>query len=179
MPPPVDGSSVGCQAVWSISHYRGYCSRESTVRPPHPCGLSCGAPLLGRRPPPGLCAGTPVIRCFHNSGRRLLWSPMQPGQARTSGLGVPLLPLARWVGWVAPVRPTVGVGGVVPCPFVALGACACAVSWPTWGLFTGVCAVCGARVLLVVLSLFLPPPNFLFFFSVFVLFCRAFFFLFF
>ena len=24
--------------------------------------------------------------------------PMQPGRARTSGLGVPLLPLARWVG---------------------------------------------------------------------------------
>ena len=34
---------------------------------------------------------------------------MQPGRARTSGLGVPLLPLARWVGWVAPVRPTHGV----------------------------------------------------------------------
>ena len=216
---------------------------------------------------------------------------MQPGRARPSGLGVPLLLLARWVGWVAPVRPTHGVLVLscpssalrvcgVPChlapvhrcarsvrcvvsavssatwllfssalawcvallvrcpgplgscspvcprglsrcvcgvlgylapfhrcarsvccavcgvswatwllftsvparcaalcvrcpgpfgscspvcqavlsrPFVVLGACACAVSWPTWHLFTRVRAVCGARVLLVVLSLF-PPP---------------------
>ena len=37
----------GCPAVWSISHHKGYCSRLSTVRPPHPCGLSCGATLLG------------------------------------------------------------------------------------------------------------------------------------
>ena len=41
----------------SISHHKGYCSRLSTVRPPHPCGLSCGAAPLGRRPPPGLCTG--------------------------------------------------------------------------------------------------------------------------
>ena len=27
----------GCPAVWSISHHKGYCSRLSTVRPPHPC----------------------------------------------------------------------------------------------------------------------------------------------
>ena len=30
--------------------------------------LELRAPLLGRRPPPGLCAGTPVISCFHGSG---------------------------------------------------------------------------------------------------------------
>ena len=102
-------SSGGCQAVWSISHHKGYCSRQSMVQPPHPCGSSCGTPLLGRRPPPWLCAGTPVISCFHGSGRRLPWSPIQPGQARTSGLGVPLLLLARWVGWVAIVCPTPGV----------------------------------------------------------------------
>ena len=40
-----------------------YCSCKSTVLPPHPRGLSCRAPLLGKRPPPGLCAGTPVISC--------------------------------------------------------------------------------------------------------------------
>ena len=39
---------------------------------------------------------------------------------------------------------------VVSRPFVVLGACACAVSWPTWRLFTGVRAVCGSRVPLVV-----------------------------
>ena len=45
---------------------------------------------------------------------------------------------------------------VVSRSFVALGARACAVSWPSWRLFTGVRAVCGAPVPLVVVSLFLP-----------------------
>ena len=49
---------------------------------------------------------------------------------------------------------------VVSRPFVVLGACACAVSWPRWHLFTGVRAQCGGRVPLVVLSLFLPPSFF-------------------
>ena len=54
---------------------------------------------------------------------------------------------------------------VVSRHFVALGACACAVSWPSWLLFTGVRAVCGAPVPLVVVLLFLPPYfSFLFFF---------------
>ena len=44
---------------------------------------------------------------------------------------------------------------------VALGVRACAVSWPSWRPFTGVRAVCGARVPLVVVSLF-PPPEFFF-----------------
>ena len=85
---------------------------------------------------------------------------MQPGRARTSGLGVPLLPLARWVGWVAPVRPTHGAL-VLSCPSAALRVCsvlghlapvhrcarvvccvASAVSWATWLLFTGVLARC-------------------------------------
>ena len=85
---------------------------------------------------------------------------MQPGRARTSGLGVPLLPLARWVGWVAPVRPTHGVL-VLSCPSAALRVCsvlgrwapvhrcarvvccgASAVSLASWLLFTGVLARC-------------------------------------
>ena len=121
---------------------------------------------------------------------------MQPGRARTSGLGVPLLPLVRWVGWVAPVRPTHGVL-VLSCLSAALRVCsvlgclapvhlcprgllccvcgvlghlapvhrcarsvccgACAVSLATWLPFTGVRAVCGARVPWLVVSLFLPP----------------------
>ena len=95
---------------------------------------------------------------------------MQPGRARTSGLGVPLLPLAQWVGWVAPVRPTHGVL-VFSCPTAALRVCsvlgrlapvhrcartvccvASAVSWATWLLFTGVLARC------VVLRLRCPGP---------------------
>ena len=91
---------------------------------------------------------------------------MQPGRARTSGRGVPLLPLARWVGWVAPVCPTHGVL-VLSCPSAALRVCsvlghlapvhrcarsvccfACAVSWASWLLLTlcplsVLCCVCG------------------------------------
>ena len=95
---------------------------------------------------------------------------MQPGRARTSGLGVPLLPLARWVGWVAPVPPTHGVL-VLSCPSAALRVCsvlarlapvhrcaravccvASAVSWATWLLFTGVLPQC------VVLRVRCPGP---------------------
>ena len=91
---------------------------------------------------------------------------MQPGRAPTSSLGVPLLPLARWVGWVAPVCQTHEV--LVPsCPPAALRVCGvlghlaplhrcarsvccvgCAVSWANWLLFTGVparCVVLGVR----------------------------------
>ena len=95
---------------------------------------------------------------------------MQPGRARTSGLGVPLLPLARWVGWVAPVCPTHGVL-VLSCPSAALRVCsvlgrwapvhrfaravccvASVVSWATWLPFTGVLARC------VVLHVRCPGP---------------------
>ena len=144
MPPPFGGSYGGCPAVWSISHHRGHCSRGSTVRPPHPCGSSCGAPLLGRRPPPGLCTGSPVSGCFHGSRWRLPWAPMQSSRARNSGLGVPPLLLARWVGWVAPLRPTHGVWFVVTRFSVALDTHVCAVSWSTWLLFNGVLVRCVA-----------------------------------
>ena len=166
MPPPLGGSSRGCPAVWSICHHKGYCSRLSTVSPPHTCGLSCGATPIGRRPPPGLCTGSPVTGCFHGPRWRLPWSPMQPGRARTGGLGVPYLPLARWVGCVAAVRPTHGVL-VLSCHSAALRVCgvlchlapvhwcagvvccvASAVSWANWLLFTGAparCVVLGVR----------------------------------
>ena len=95
---------------------------------------------------------------------------MQPGRARTNSLGVPLLPLARWVGWVAPVCPTHGVL-VLSCPSAALRVCGvlglpapvhrcalsvccvgCAVSWASRLLFTGVPARC------VVLRVRCPGP---------------------
>ena len=95
---------------------------------------------------------------------------MQPGRARISGLGVPLLPVARCVGWVAPVRPTHGVF-VLSCPLAGLRVCgvlgrlapvhrcarmvccvACAVSWATWLPFTGAPAGC------VVLRVRCPGP---------------------
>ena len=72
------------------------------------------------------------------------------------------MPLARWVGWVAPVRPTHGVL-VLSCPSAALQVCsvlgslapvhrcvravccvASAVFWAIWLLFTGVLARCVA-----------------------------------
>ena len=67
---------------------------------------------------------------------------MQPGRAPTSGLGVPPPLLARSVGWVAPMSPTLGVWLVVARPSVALGAHVCAVSWATWLLYIGVPARC-------------------------------------
>ena len=95
---------------------------------------------------------------------------MQPGRARTNSLGVPLLPLARWVGWVAPVCPTHGVL-VLSCPSAAVRVCGvlglpapvhrcarsvccvgCAVSWASRLLFTGVPARC------VVLRVRCPGP---------------------
>ena len=76
--------------------------------------------------------------------------------------GVPLLPLAPWVRWVAPVRPTHGVLAL-SCPSPALLVCsvlgrlapvhrcaravccvASAVSWAIWLLLTGVLAGCAA-----------------------------------
>ena len=86
---------------------------------------------------------------------------MQPGRAQTSGLGVPLLPLAWLVGWVAPVRATHGVLVLscppaalrvrgVPGPLAPVHRCArvvccvaSAVSWATWLLFTCASARCG------------------------------------
>ena len=112
------------------------------VRPPHACGSSCGALLLGRRPPPGLCAGSPVTSCCLKLGRRLPWFPMQPGRAPTSGHGVPLLLLAWRVGLVVPVRPTLGMWFVVLCPAAALGAYTRAVSGASGRLFTGACIPC-------------------------------------
>ena len=64
---------------------------------------------------------------------------MQPGRARTSGLGVPPLLLARWVGRVAPVCPP-HVVLVLSCPSAALRVHVCALPWATWLLFTGVSA---------------------------------------
>ena len=60
------------------------------------------------------------------------------------------------------------LGRLAPVHRCARSVCcvACAVSWATGLLFTGVRAVCGARVPWVVVSLFLPP-QFSFFFLVF------------
>ena len=112
---------VGSHAPSSERQFWGLPSRMEYLSPqgvllPRVYGTTASPPWLDLRGPAAWqgtpswgCARTPVISCFHGSGRRLPWSSMQPGRARTSGLGVPLLRLARWVGWVAPVRPTLGV----------------------------------------------------------------------
>ena len=110
----------GCLPVWSISHHRGYSSRESTAQSPQPCGSSCQAPLLHRRTPPGLCAGSLVTAWRRGSGLRIPWSPMQPDRDGPVALEYLLL-LARWGGWVTPGGPTLGVLLVVPSPSAALG----------------------------------------------------------
>ena len=53
------------------------------------------------------------------------------------------------------------LGHLAPVHRCARSPCcvACAVSWATWLPFTGVRAVCGARVSLVAVSLFLPPRS--------------------
>ena len=78
---------------------------------------------------------------------------MQPDRAGTSGLGVPLLPLARWVGWVA-LRVCSVLGRLAPVHRCARAVCcvASAVSRATWLLFTGVLARC------VVLRVRCPGP---------------------
>ena len=68
---------------------------------------------------------------------------MQTSRAWTSCLGVPLLPLARAVGWVAPVRPTLGLWFAAPCPPVALGAYAVTWSCLSTGARTLLCSVRG------------------------------------
>ena len=95
---------------------------------------------------------------------------MQPGRVGTSGLRVPLPPLARWAGRVAPVCPTHGVL-VLSCPSAALRVrgvpghlapvhrcaplvwcVACAASWAPLLPFTGVPTGC------VVLCVRCPEP---------------------
>ena len=51
---------------------------------------------------------------------------MRPGRARTICFGVLPQPLARWIGCVAPMCPTLGKWTLASCPFAALAACVCA-----------------------------------------------------
>ena len=111
---------------------------------------------------------TPSWTVYRLACHRLLpWLPVTFAMVPDA---VPLLPLARWVGWVAPVRPTHGVL-VLSCPSAALRVCSVlgrlapvhrsaravccvvsALSWATWLLFTGVLARC------VVLRVRCPGP---------------------
>ena len=106
--------------------------------------------------------------------------PMQPGRALTSGLGVPLLPLAHWAAgspqcvrpWrcrplhPVPLLPSVRVCAVSPPTWRLLtrarALCvSCTMSAATLLLFTGARAVYGMRVLVVIWPHLPPPPFFL------------------
>ena len=119
---------------------KGYCSRLSTVRPPHPCGLSCGATLL---------AGDPLLDCV--PARLSPVASMAPGdvchgpRCSLAGLGPVALEYrsCHWPGGSAGSPHCVRPMGcrffpVPPPPYV------CAVSWATWLLFTVAPARCVA-----------------------------------
>ena len=135
MPPPLGGSSWGCRAVWSNSHHKGYWSRLSTVRPPHPCGLSCGAAPLGRRPPPVLSLVASMAPGDVCHGPRCSLAGLRPVALEYRSCHWPGGP----AGSPQRVRP-MGCWFFPVCrlPYV------CVVSWATWLMFTGVPARCVA-----------------------------------
>ena len=69
MPPPVSGSCGGCPAVWSISDYRSYCSRESTVQSPQPLWLELRGSAAWQAAPSRAV-------CRHACHQLLPWLPM-------------------------------------------------------------------------------------------------------
>ena len=118
----------------------GFCS------PVCPLGvLCCVCGLLGPLAPAHRCARS--VCCVACAVSWATWLLFTGALARCVALR------ARCpVGSCSPV-----CQAVVSRPLVALSACACPMSWPSWRPFTSVRAVCGARVPLVVVSLFLPP----------------------
>ena len=118
----------GCPAVWSISHHKGYCFRLSTVRPPHPCGLCCGATLLD-------CVPTRLSPVASMAPGDVCNGP----RCSLAGLGPVALEYrsCHWPGGSAGspqcVRPMTYWFFPVPQPPYV-----CAVSWAAGLLFTGV-----------------------------------------
>ena len=109
--------------------------------------LCCVCGVLGPLAPAHRCARS--VCCVACAVSCATWLLFTGALARCVALG------ARFPGPLGSCSPV--CQAVVSCPFVAIGARVCAVSWPSWRPFTGVRAVCGARVPLVVVSLFLPP----------------------
>ena len=140
--PPLGGRSGGCPAMWSISYQKGYCSRLSGVRPPHPCGFIAGPLCL---------AGEPLRDCVPaclSPGASMAPDDVCHGrQCSVAGVGPVALEYrsCHWPSglacWPQCVRPMGCWFFPVPRPLYV-----CAVSWATWLLFSGVptwlCCVC-------------------------------------
>ena len=122
----------------------GACSRVCPLG-----ALLCSCGELGHWAPVHRCARS--IFCFACAVSWVTWLLFTDVPARCAAWCV-LFP--RPLGSCSPV-----CQAVLSRHLVALGACACAVSWPTWRLFRGVRAVCGARVPPVFVSLFLLPGT--------------------
>ena len=164
---------LGCPSVsdpWGVGTFLSL-GRSTCVRCPGPLGscspvcplgaLCCICGVLGHLAPVLRCACS--VRCCACAVSWATWLLFTGVPAWFVALG---LRCPGPLGSCSPVRPL----GVLCCMWGVLGhlapvhRCArsvccfvCAVSWAIWLLFTGVRAVCGARVRLVVVSLF-PPP---------------------
>ena len=141
--PPFTGVPVGCVVL--RVRCPGPLGSCSTVRP---LGvLLCVRGVPSHLAPVHRCAYS--VFCFVCAVSQATWLLFTGVIARCAVLCV------RCPGPLGSCSPV--CQAVVSRPFVALGARACAVSWPSARLFTSVGAVCGACVPLVVVSLFLPP----------------------
>ena len=148
---PFTGVPAGCVVLCvRCPEPLGSCS------PVRPLGLLlCVRGVLGHLAPVHRCACS--VRCFVCVVSSAAWLLFSGESSRCAVLCV------RCPG--PPGSCSLVRLAVVSRPFVDLGARACAVSCPSWCLFTGVRAVCGARVPLAVVSLFPPPLIFVFFFE--------------
>ena len=154
MPPPLGGSSGGCPALWSISHHKGYCSCESTVRPPELRGLSAWQATPSRTVYRLACHRLlPWLRVTFAIVPDAAWpaSDQRPwGTAPAAGLvgrlGCPSVS-DQWgvVSFLSLRHPRCArvcdvLGNLAPVHRCARSVRCdwCAVSWATWLLFSGV-----------------------------------------
>ena len=101
--------------LWGLPSRVEYLSLQGVLLPRVYGTIASPLWLDLRGPAAGQAAPSWAV-CWHACHQLLPWHrvtfamvPMRPGRAPTSGLGVRLLPLARWVSWVARVCPTLGV----------------------------------------------------------------------
>ena len=136
MPPLVGGSRVEYLSPQGVLLLRGYGTIASSL------WLELRVPAAGQATPS--CSV-----CRHACHRLMPW-------LRVTFTMVPDVALPGSDQWPWSTAPATGLAGrlgrpsasdpwvwfVAPCSSAALGACACAVSWATWRLFTSARALC-------------------------------------